>query len=196
MQAPVVKDLVLVGGGHSHVAVLKAFGMKPLPGARLTLISRASQTPYSGMLPGLIAGHYSVDEAHIDLVPLCRFAGARFVRAEAVGIDTAAGTVQLGDRPAIAYDVLSINVGSTPALPAGLAAPGAVLPVKPIDRFLAQWETLLERVHARREPTRIAVVGGGAGGVELMVGEGIGGGEGGGKGIRRERALDSLSAVR
>jgi selenide, water dikinase len=160
---------VLIGGGHSHVAVLKAFGMRPLPGARVTLISRSSQTPYSGMLPGLVAGRYTADEAHIDLVPLCRFAGARFICAQARGIDPIAGTVALDARPPVAYDWLSINVGSTPALGFDAAEGAGPIPVKPIDRFLAQWQALLGRVAERRGTTRIGVVGGGAGGVELTL---------------------------
>jgi selenide, water dikinase len=165
---PILKDLVLLGGGHSHVAVLKRFGMPPMPGVRVTLISRAVDTPYSGMLPGLIAGHYTRDDAYIDLQPLARFAGARAVFDEAIGLDLARRHVQFRSRPPISYDVLSIDIGSTPNLQVAGAADHAVA-VKPIDRLLDRWSALTARVLADDATKRIAVVGGGAGGVELLL---------------------------
>ncbi|NIP98747.1 MAG: bifunctional NADH dehydrogenase FAD-containing subunit/selenide, water dikinase SelD, partial [Akkermansiaceae bacterium] len=83
---PTALDLVLVGGGHSHALLLRMVGMKPIPGVRVTLISDVSEAPYSGMLPGHIAGFYTHEEAHIDLRRLCVFAGARFVLAPVTGI--------------------------------------------------------------------------------------------------------------
>ncbi len=166
---PVLRDIVLVGGGHSHVAVLRRFGMHPLPGVRLTLICRDTHTPYSGMLPGYIAGHYGYDEVHIDLDRLARFAGARFLRDEAVGLDRGAGRVLCRERPPVAYDRLSINIGSTPQMAGVAGAAQHVVPVKPIHGFDVRWRLLLERVRRQAGPTRIAVVGGGAGGVELAL---------------------------
>ena len=95
---PFTRDLVLVGGGHAHALVLRAWGMDPLPGARLTLIEPGPVAPYTGMLPGHVAGHYSRDTLEIDLVQLCRHAGARLVEAPAVDADVEEEPVDEGPR--------------------------------------------------------------------------------------------------
>jgi len=169
VETPVVKDLVLIGGGHTHVAVLRRFGMHPVPGVRLTLITRDIHTPYSGMLPGYVAGHYDYDACHIDLGPLARFAGARLYHSEVEGLDLEARQVLASGRPAVDYDLLSINIGSRPRT---LEVPGALqhaMPVKPIDSWLRQWQALQQRVLASSGTFRVVVVGGGAGGVELAL---------------------------
>jgi selenide,water dikinase len=143
--------------------------MQPVPGVRLTMICRDTHTPYSGMLPGYIAGHYRYDEVHIDLSRLAVFAGARFFRDEAVGLDRAARKVLCRGRPPVPYDQLSINIGSTPRMQGVEGAEAHAVAVKPIHNFNARWLALLERVRQRPGVTRIAVVGAGAGGVELTL---------------------------
>jgi selenide,water dikinase len=159
--APVETDILLLGAGHAHVEVLRAFAMQPEPGVRLTLIGREPATPYSGMLPGLIRGEYGFEEAHIDLAPLAQAAGARLILAEATGIDLTARTVAVAGRPSVPFDLLSIDVGGTPMMP----AEGGV-PVKPIGRFLDRIDRLDQDLP---HGARIAVVGGGPAGVELVL---------------------------
>ena len=166
---PVVKDLVLIGGGHTHVAVLRRFGMRPVPGVRLTLMTRDVHTPYSGMLPGLVAGHYEFDDVHIDLAPLSRFAGARLFHQPVVGLDLEHREVLCDGRPPVPYDVLSINVGSTPSYRGVPGAAAVVVPVKPISTFVDRWAQVRARVAASSVPVRIGIVGAGAGGVELLL---------------------------
>lgn len=170
---PILKDLVLIGGGHSHAFILKSFGMAPIPGVRLILITRDVVTPYSGMLPGHIAGYYSKAECHLDLILLGRFARAVVIQAEANGIDRANNLVYVSDgRPPIHYDVLSIDIGSAPLAIDRALTDAAELPlvaVKPIDGFSARWEILMDRVLSQDRKVRVAVVGAGAGGVELCL---------------------------
>jgi len=166
---PILRDIVLIGGGHSHVGVLKSFGMKPIPGVRLTLICTDMHTPYSGMLPGYVAGHYEYDDVHIDLSRLAVFAGARLYRDEVIGLDRINHKVLCRNRPPVPYDQLSINIGSTPQLTQVPGASEHTVAVKPIQRFNDRWLALLNRVQHHPGKLTIAVVGAGAGGVELLL---------------------------
>ena len=163
-----MRDLVLLGGGHAHVLCIRKFAMRPVAGVRVTLISSDVLTPYSGMLPGYIAGHYTSDEIHIDLTRLCEWAGVRFIEATATAIDPDDRVVVVPDRPAIGYDCLSIDTGSTP----DLSVPGAAeyaYPVKPIHRFQQHWNMALRQFKATDAPGDLAVVGSGVGGFELLL---------------------------
>lgn len=168
-EQPVLRDIVLIGGGHSHVGVLKRFAMNPVPGVRLTLICRDTHTPYSGMLPGYVAGHYSYDDVHIDLSRLAEYAGARFYRDEAVGIDRSRKRVRCRNRPDVPYDILSVNIGSSPRVEEVQGAADHAVPVKPITGFNNRWLSLLTRIENHQGPMTVAVVGAGAGGVELTL---------------------------
>jgi selenide,water dikinase len=169
--AVVGKDLVLVGGGHSHALVLRMLAMRPIAGLRITLVSPASHTPYSGMLPGLVAGHYSFEQAHIDLARLCQWAGVRFIAAEVTALDPQLRRLSLAGRAAIEYDLVSIDIGSQPELDPVPGARAHAVPVKPVAGLWHRWQELLQRLAALPpgQRQRIAVVGGGAGSVELAL---------------------------
>ena len=161
--------LVLLGGGHSHVEVIRRLMLHSMRGVQITLVSPDRYAIYSGMLPGWIAGHYELSQCSIDLEALCQAAGVRLYRATADGIDAAARRVQCSDGTLLEYDVLSLNIGSTPDWD---AIPGAIehgVPVKPLARFTQAWEALKRSVHRSSKRTVIAIIGAGAGGVELAL---------------------------
>ncbi len=160
--------LLLAGGGHSHIEVVRRFGTAFPPDAEVVLVNPGRHAAYSGMLPGLIAGHYGFDDSHIDLEALCRSAAVTFRRAEVSGLDLARNRALLENGGELPFDRLSLDVGSTPDT-AGMTAGESrhVIPVKPVSTLLAGLESILAA--ARRETQRVVIVGGGAGGVELAL---------------------------
>lgn len=167
---PLTRDLVLIGGGHTHALVLRRWGMAPLPGVRLTVINPGATAPYSGMLPGFVAGHYDRDDLDIDLVQLARFAGARIIVGHATALDPVARTVTVAGRVGtVAYDVASVDIGITSNMPdlPGFETHG--IPAKPLGRFASAWESYRADAGARGGPPAVAVIGGGVAGAELSM---------------------------
>ncbi|MEH6586725.1 MAG: selenide, water dikinase SelD [Halioglobus sp.] len=168
-QVELQQDLVFIGGGHTHALVLRMLAMDPIAGLRITLISPASHTPYSGMLPGLVAGHYSFEQTHIDLARLCQWAGVRFIESEVTALDPVSKLLTLAGRPPVSYDLVSIDIGSQPELDSVPGARSHSVPVKPVAGLWQRWRELELKLAQRDEPHRLAVVGGGAGSVELAL---------------------------
>jgi selenide, water dikinase len=165
IEAPIVREVLLVGGGHAHALVLRRWGMRPVPGARLTLVNPGPSAPYTGMLPGYVAGHYRREALEIDLVRLARFASARFVEGRAVALDPGAREVTLASGRRLGYDILSLDIGITSDMPdlPGFAAHG--LAAKPLGRFADRWAEVVRG----RGATSVAVLGGGVAGAELAM---------------------------
>jgi selenide,water dikinase len=165
---PSPKRVILVGGGHAHVLLIKKWGMAPVSDAQLILVSPQQVTPYSGMLPGLVAGHYRVDDIHINLPLLCQWAGVHFVQGKVNGIDQDSKLVRLTEGESYHYDLLSIDVGSTP----NHSTPGVkefAAPVKPIAEFYQYWQEKSSLIRKEKREQEIVVVGGGAGSVEIIL---------------------------
>ncbi|MHA7858506.1 MAG: selenide, water dikinase SelD [Henriciella sp.] len=166
---PITRDLVLLGGGHAHALVLKKWAMAPLPGAQVTIVNPQAKAPYTGMLPGFVAGHYQRDELDIDLVQLARQANARLVIDHAIGIDLEQKTIKLSAAPDLAYDTLSIDIGITSKL---VDLPGAgehLIPAKPLGAFSKAWSALMQRTKTEDFTPEIAILGGGVAGAELAL---------------------------
>lgn len=164
----VVRRLVLVGGGHAHLSVLRALAREKLTGVEVVLVTPASLQNYSGMLPGWMAGHYFRAQCQIDLQPLAQTAHVHMVVERIAGMDADRRRVSLPDGRHIEYDLLSLDVGSEIDLSWLEMAGDKLLPIKPLDGFFEAWPRIL--AIAQDKPNyRLVVVGGGAAGVELAL---------------------------
>ncbi len=162
---PLTRDLVLIGGGHAHALALRSWGMNPLPGVRLSLINPGPTAPYTGMLPGFVAGHYQRDDLDIDLVRLARFAGARLILSQATGIDRQAKRIAIAGRPDLAYDIASVDIGITSAMSEIPGFDEFAIAAKPLGSYSRAWTGFL----TRPGPGRVVVIGGGVAGCELAL---------------------------
>ncbi len=164
-----MKRLVLAGAGHAHALVLRALVRQPMPGVEVVVISPEPLAPYSGMVPGWLAGHYRFDEIAIPFPPLAAAAGARWCQGEIHALDPARQQVQLADGSTLDYDILSLNVGSTLQPPK--AEHARMLPLRPLAMLHRRYESLLERwaTEPADRPFVVTAVGGGAAGFEALL---------------------------
>jgi selenide,water dikinase len=169
LTVPIQKNVILVGAGNAHLRFVKMFGMRPLPGVAVTLVSEASVIPYSAMVPGHIASDYTWSEITIDLVRLCRAVNVRFVPARATGMDVANRKVAFDTRPELSYDVVSLGLGSMPARPPGLTGTTTSWPMRPLAGLLERLNALEQQLRRHPRPFHLVVVGGGASGCELTL---------------------------
>jgi pyridine nucleotide-disulfide oxidoreductase family protein len=162
-----MKQVILLGGGHAHVHVLKDLARESLAGAEVVLVTPFLRQMYSGMVPGLVAGHYGVDQCVIPLAPLALAASVRVIEAMATGLDAGQRQVSLNTGDTLTYDVLSLDTGSVMDRDRLPGAREHGLFVRPIEHFVRLLDPLISL--AQQRVLDVAVVGGGAAGVELAM---------------------------
>jgi selenide,water dikinase len=167
--APIEKNVVLVGAGNAHLVFVKRWGMKPMPGVAVTLVSEAPIIPYSAMVPGHIGGDYRWDEITIDLVRLCQAMKVRLVAERVARIDPVTRRVFFASRPPLVYDALSLGVGSLPACPPGCADQANSLMIRPMAGLMRKLDELDQQLQRSPAPLHFVVVGGGVSGCELAL---------------------------
>ena len=157
------KDLILIGGGHSHLKVIMNFIKKPINHIRLTLITNTLNLPYSGMLPGFIEGMYSWKDINIDLYKLCLMGNIRFILDEVKNINGFKKNIILKNRPPIEFDYLSINSGINNNFSDIVGAKKFSIPLKPFSKIKFKFLNKAKKIK------NIAVIGGGAAGIEVSL---------------------------
>ena len=169
MASNLQRKLVFVGGGHSHVQVLKAFAADPPANCDITIVAKEAVAMYSGMAPGFVAGQYERAELEIDVRPLAHACGAEPIIDAVSSVDPVANVMYLANHDPVPFDVASLNLGSTVV---GLDLPGVrehALSTRPLSGLVDAIKGLIDRAraHSDSNPFHIAVIGAGVAGVEL-----------------------------
>ena len=165
-----MKRVVLVGAGHAHAQVLLDWLRAPVPGAELMVVTPAALAPYSGMVPGWLAGRYAFEDVCIDFRALAAAAGARFVEGELIALDAQRCELMLASGQVLGYDLLSLNIGAT-LTPPSVGDGATVLSLRPLGQLREAWEQRLAAFAAQPgdTPLTVTAVGGGAAGFEALL---------------------------
>lgn len=159
-------ELVLVGGGHAHVQVLRALALAPWKSVHTTLIVDQPVAVYSGMVPAWMAGEVPRHALEIDVLPLARRAGAAVIVAPVTRVGLR--EVHIAGRPPVRFDVASVNLGSTVAGAERDDVRAFAIASRPIAALLDRFEERVQALSAGpRRALRVVTVGAGAGGVEV-----------------------------
>ena len=161
------KQLVLVGGGHSNVQVLKKLSMIKIKGLHTILISDNFEAVYSGMTPGYIHEEFNKDEICIDLQRLCFNANATFIKDKVVKLETNFQKLELQNYPPVYFDYLSINTGSVSnTRDLKIENQSNCFHVKPISLFIKKFDEI-DKIINLNEKRKIIIIGGGVASYEL-----------------------------
>ena len=165
-----MKRLLLVGAGHAHAQVLRDWTLQPPPATEVVLVAPHALAPYSGMVPGWLAGTYRDADIGIDFAALAARARVQLVIGELAALDPRSRQVELASGEVLAYDLLSLNVGSTLNPPPAKGS-ARVLPLRPLGELRTRWERLLAEPALRSDtaPLTVTAVGGGAAGFEALL---------------------------
>jgi selenide,water dikinase len=159
-------QLLLIGGGHAHLGVLQLLAKRRLKGIDVTLVSPHADLLYSGMVPGLLAGHYEVEQCSIPLDPLTDAAHADFVCSRVKALDLANKVATTEQGQPIPFDVVSIDIGPAPNLHLIPGLENSV-PIRPMEQLLQVWRRLEHRFAGLPLAQTVGIIGGGAAGAEL-----------------------------
>ncbi|WP_416730982.1 NAD(P)/FAD-dependent oxidoreductase [Fictibacillus sp. JL2B1089] len=102
--------LLLIGGGHAHLSILRSLLHEEISDLEVTLITSSKFQYYSGMFSGFTEGQYDEDEIRIDLESLCSRASVSFIEDTIISFDPMQ-KVLLGFSGGIySFDVISFDI--------------------------------------------------------------------------------------
>ncbi len=163
-----MKNLVLAGAGFAHLVVLKTLLKQPWKDIHVTLINNDKQQWHAGMLTHWMCGNAPLDACAIDVAKLAQKANVEWIEDCVCGLDEACRSVRLKSGQSVPYDVLSLSLGGQIDSLYLESEAYRLIPVRPLENFALEWQMLIQSAK-RHNKIRVAVLGGGAAGVELAL---------------------------